>query len=112
MAKKVEISDAQMDMAAAAIMSGHCDMDHTNDPAGPNPRATNTLMIPLKQGGGMLSLHVCAECEESLREDPFEWHLFVCFKCGSAKWMHKDYVRRPYNEQIIGMNECPNCYSV
>jgi len=107
MARKVELTDAQMDMALVAVMTSHCDIDHTNDPAGPNPRAVNTLMIPRPEG--ILSLHLCKECYEALEEKPFEWFLYICFNCISTKWMHREFVRHPYKEQIIGVSYCPNC---
>jgi len=89
-----------------------CELDHAGDPRGPGPyQAENTIMIKPHDGesGDMMAIHVCNLCAYSLAEKDSDWYLFICFTCLSTKWVYKDDLHREYTEQIVGMNECPNC---
>jgi len=85
-----------------------CELDHGGDPRGPGPYpAGGTVMI--KRGDGYVAIHVCDLCANSLAEQLSDWYLFICFTCMSTKWVYKTDVHHDYTEQIIGMDECPNC---
>lgn len=103
-----DLNDAQITMATHDQKTATCVLDHFGDPRKtPDLRATNTLM--LKVENGYIPLHVCGVCEHSLNEENSEWYLFICFNCVATKWVHQNYIHRTYTEQIVGMNECPNC---
>ena len=58
---------------------------------------------------GMIPVYVCEICAGSLAEENSDWYLFICFTCMATKWIYKDFLHREYTEQIVGMNNCPNC---
>lgn len=102
------IATAQITMAGTEHAKTYCALDHSGDPrVVPDLTAVNTLM--LKHEENYFPFHVCDVCQESLNDPNSEWFLFICFGCGSTKWVHKNFIRRNYKEQIVGMNDCPNC---
>jgi len=103
-----ELDPALVEIVKRDVKLSTCELDHSGDPRGSGPYpAVNTLMI--KHDHGLFSLHVCEVCSISLAEENSDWYLFICFGCLQTKWTYKDYLHRDYKEQIIGMNECPDC---
>jgi hypothetical protein len=105
-----ELDPAQIDLLGAEQEASTCELDHSGDPRGEGPYpANNTLMV--RFDGGMIPIHVCGVCGASLAEENSNWYLFICFGCMATKWLHKSDLHRDYTEQIVGMNECPDCAS-
>ncbi len=110
-AMRADIHPDQITQIQMAQKTATCELDHAGDPRGPGPYpAENTLMIDA--GQGLIAVHTCSLCASSLAETNSDWYLFICFNCMATKWVHKTDLHRDYTEQIVGMDECPNCADI
>ena len=111
-AMRNQLHPDQLTQVQEDLKNSICELDHAGDPRGPGPyQAENTLMIKSHDGvkDGLIAVHVCGLCANSLAEENSDWYLFICFTCMATKWVYVTDLHRDYEEQIVGMNECPNC---